>query len=113
MPAIITTHARERNNYVVTINITDEAGSACVPDILTWTLSDMDGNIINSRSAASATTIATTCTIVMVGSDLTIVSGQTNERLLLVEWIYDSTYGNDLVGKEQATFIIDELLKVS
>jgi hypothetical protein len=107
---IITTHAREQNSFVITLDFTDETGLANTPIALTWTLSDMDGNVVNSRSAASATTIATTSTIVMVGSDTVIIAGQTNERLLLIEWTYNSSYGSAMVGKAQAILTIDELV---
>jgi len=112
MPVKLATHADEEGTFHAVCTFADEDGKSCVPITLVWTLSDLDGNVINGRSAVAVAVPATANTITMKGTDLTIVSGQANERLFLIEWTYNSTYGAGLPGKEQATFIIDDLKKV-
>ena len=113
MPAKIETHAREEGTFVVLATFADEDGAGVIVDTLNWTLSDMDGNVLNGRSAVSVTPSATTESIVLSGTDLTMVSGQTLERMITLKWTYSSTYGTNLPQNEQATFIIDNLLKVT
>ena len=93
--------------------VVDEAGAGIVVDSFKWTLSDMDGNVLNGRSSVSATATGTTVSVVLSGTDLSIVSGQTNERLFTVVWTYSSSYGTNLPANDQAIFVIDNLLKVT
>jgi len=113
MPAKITVHAREENSYTVVCTFTDEDDNGCVPNTLTWTLTDMDGNIINGRDAVSESPTATAENILLGPTDTTIIAGKTNERLFLAEWTYASDYGTGLYGKEQAIFVIDNLLHIT
>jgi len=113
MPAKIEAHAREEGTFVVLATFTDEDDAGVVCDTLTWTLSDLDGNVLNGRSAVAITPSATTESIVLQGTDLAMVVSQTRERMLTLQWTYSSTYGTNLPQNEQATFIIDDLKKVS
>ena len=113
MPAKIEVHAREENSYTVVCTFTDEDDSGCVPNTLTWTLTDMDGNVLNGRDAVSVSPSATAENILLAPTDTTIISGQNNKRLFLVEWTYDSDYGTGLYGKEQAIFVIDDLRHIT
>ena len=113
MPAKIDAHAREEGTFVIQATFADEDDAGVVCDTLTWTLSDMDGNVLNGRSEVAITPSATTETIVLFGTDLSMVASQTNERLLTLHWTYSSSYGTNLPANEQATFMIDDLKKVS
>lgn len=114
MPATrITVHAREENTYHISCQFSDENSVTCTAETLTWTLTDMDGNIINGRDGVAVSPASTTETITLTPTDTTIVSGQNNQRLFLVEWTYDSDYGTGLTGKKQAIFIIDDLLHIT
>ena len=113
MPVKLDTHAREEGTYHIVAAFTDEDGTDVAPTAITWTLSDTDGNIINGRSAVAVAVPATSNTITLAGTDLSVVSGQSLERLFLIEWTYNSSYGTGLSDKEQATFMIDDLKKVS
>ena len=113
MPVKLDTHAAERGTMHVECTFTDEDGAGIAPTALTWTLSDRDGNTVNGRSAVAVVTLATSVTITMQGTDLAMLAGQTRERLFLIEWTYNSTLGTGLPGKEQATFLIDDLKKVT
>ena len=112
MPVKLDEHAIERSVYAIIHTFKDEDDASAVPTAVAWTLTDCDGNIVNARSAVSASA-ATSVTIVMKGTDLSIIAGQTNERLFLLEWTYTSGYGSGLPGKEQMSFIIDDLKAVS
>ena len=112
MPVKLDTHAIEEGTYLIQYTFTDEDGTTVVPSAVLWTLTDRDGATINGRTGVSATA-ATTVSILLTGTDLTIVAGKANERLMLIEWTYTSTYGSGLAGKEEATFIIDNLKAVT
>ena len=109
----ISTHARDKTYFIVSITFTDEVPKNVAPNSATWTLTDMDGNVINGRDAVSISSPTTTSTITLTGTDTTIVLGQTNERLLLAEWVYNSTHGNNRIGKKQAIIVIDDLLHIT
>ena len=113
MPVKLDTHAREEGTYHVVAAFTDEDGNGIAPTAITWTLSDSDGNTINGRSAVVVASPATSNVITLAGTDLAVVAGQSLERLFLIEWSYNSSYGTGLVDREQATFMIDDLKKVS
>ena len=61
--------AIEQSTYVITASFTDETGAAVVPNSVTWTLVNGDGQVVNSRSAVSVTP-ASSVTIVLSGDDL-------------------------------------------
>ena len=113
MPVKITVHAREENSYTVVCTFTDEDTNGCVPNTLAWTLTDMDGNVINGRDAVSVTPSATAENILLTPTDTTIISGQNNKRLFLAEWTYDSDYGTGLTSKKDAIIVIDNLKHIT
>jgi hypothetical protein len=102
-------HAKEESTYAVQVRFVDDAGTASVPTSATWTLSDPNENIINSRSNIAITPLAATVTIVLTGDDLAVVANG-EERYLLVEAVYDSaTLGNGLANNDECRFVIDKL----
>ena len=113
MPAVISTHARERGHYTVSITFYDEDNALVTPTNLLWTLTDMDGNVINNRDAVTVTPSESTENDILGSADTVIVAGQINERLFLAEWIYNSTYGTGITSKKQAIIVIDDILHLS
>ena len=113
MAATITTHAREENSYTIACQFSDEDGTTGTVETLAWTLTDMDGNIINGHDAVSVSPTATTENILIGPTATSIVVGQNNKRLFLVEWTYNSDYGTGLSAKDQAIFVIDNLLHIT
>lgn len=113
MPVKIDTHAREQNSYSINCTFYDEDDNGCIPTALTWTWTDMDGNVINGRDAVAVSPAATTETITLTPTDTTIISGQNNKRLFLAEWTYDSDYGTGLTGKKDAIVTIDNLKHIT
>lgn len=114
MPTTLSVHATERSTYIITASFTDEDGDPVTPNApLTWTLTDRDGNVINSRSAV---TIApdTSVDIVLTNNDLAIGTGASSRMyVLLIEGTYDSTLGSGLSLRDEARFTIDNLVKVT
>lgn len=105
--------AYEESTYVVTATFTNEAGTSVVPISVKWSLLDTDGTIKNGRSQVSVATIATSVNIVLKGTDLTVITGDTGDRLLLVEATYTSTYGTALPLKKEYAFNIGRLKGVT
>jgi len=103
--------AIEGGTYVISAQFSDELGVTMVPTTVTWTLLDMDGDVINSRSDVSATA-ATTINIVLSGNDLAMEDNDSGKRLVLVEATYTSSYGAGLPLKKEYPFTIDRLTGV-
>jgi hypothetical protein len=82
--------------------------AAVTPDSVTYTLTDTAGTVINSV-LDTAISAAATVNIVLSGDDLNLTEGVGKKRRLLVEYVYDSTYGNNLPGKEEIEFEIAEV----
>jgi hypothetical protein len=116
MPTNISTYANEKGTYIITVNFYDEDDVAVTPNSLTWTLSDVDGNVINSREDVVVNTPSSTEEIVLTGEDLAIQEGETDEivlRKFTVEAAYDSDAGSNLPLKDEATFGLNNLTGVS
>lgn len=97
--------AVEESTYVITVSFTDESGAAVAPNAgLAWTLTDINGTIINARSAV-AITPAESVDIVLSGDDLAL-SGDNAQRLVTVQGTYDSSLGADLPLKEEVHFTV-------
>ena len=106
-------HADEESTYKTTAAFTDAAGDAVTPKSVEWTLSDMEGTVINSRLSVSETP-ASSVDIVLSGDDLALQTSEvgTVKRLLTVVAVYDSTEGTDLPLNEEAVFLLDSLVKI-
>jgi len=111
MPTTITaTEAVEESTCVIKCVFTDEDGNAVIPATLTWTLTDISGNIINSRENVSVAVPASTTYITLTGDDLALTAGRDQDRILLVEGTYDSAYGTGLNIKDSARFTVKNLV---
>ena len=108
------TLAVEKSTFVVTAAFTDEDDDAVIPNSgLTWTLTDISGNVINSRTAVAIASAASV-NIVLSGLDLAIQSATDNKlRVLLVEGTYDSALGNNLPILDQFKFMIADLAGIA
>jgi len=103
----------EKSTYIVTVAFTNEDGDSVIPNSgLNWSLSDLEGNIVNSRTAV-ALTPAATVNIILSGLDLALVDGKDTYRVLTVEGTYNSLLGSSLPIKDSVVFLIRNLRKVS
>jgi hypothetical protein len=89
---------------------------------MSWTLTDTDGNVINTKEqvAINAGALGTdvdlygnAATIVTLqGDDLGVLSTETGEiitRYVVIEAIYDDVYGNDLEVTDYLKISIENL----
>lgn len=106
----LTDTANEGSTFAVQVSFYDENGDAVAPDSgsITWTLTDEDATVVNSRSAVAATS-ATTITIVLSGNDLP-VPGNSQRLFLTVECTYTSSLGSNLPLREQIEFDVLNLI---
>lgn len=102
------TIASELSSYVITINFTDENGKAVIPDSVKWTLTDLVGNIINSREEVSVTALSASVPIVLSGDDLLVsLNYETEKRMLTVKGTYTSSEYGELPITGAVIFTID------
>jgi len=111
MATNLTVAAVEESTYIVTAAFTDEAGTAVVPSAITWTLTDIDGTVINVRKDVVVAVPAESINIVLTGDDLVVSGSRT--RIVTVSATYNSDYGTGLSLKAAATFNLENLVSVS
>jgi hypothetical protein len=113
MPIQATVDAVEKSTYVVNFSFLDENNNPTTPVSVVWSLTDMQGNVINSRSKVF-TPPYQTVTVVLSGNDLEILSGNDlGQRALTVEATYNSTLGAGLYLKEELDFKVVNLVEVT
>lgn len=106
MSTRLSVRAVDRSTYVVTAAFTDAAGDAVVPNSVTWTLTDVNKAVVNSREDESETPAAS-LDIVLSGADIDHDDGAL--RRVVVDAEYDSTEGSGLPLRGVAEFIIDDV----
>lgn len=111
--ATLATKADEGSTYIIRATYYDDNGTAVTPDSVTWTLTDGDGIIVNSREDVSIVSPSTYNDIVLGEDDLRCKSNQDEVRVLVMEYVYDSTSGSNLVGKAQVSFVVHNMQRVS
>ena len=64
--------AVEKSSVGIVVSFTDEDGVALIPTTITWSLADLNGAIINSRTDIAIAVPAATQTVVLSGDDLAL-----------------------------------------
>jgi hypothetical protein len=115
MATALTVTPVEEGTLGVTADFYDDAGSAVTPTSMTWTLTDENGTIINSREDVAVGALAASITITLSGDDLLILSSSDEGlRYITFEGTYDSTaLGSGLPIKAVASFYIENLIVVT
>lgn len=118
MPTVIRdTHADEGSTLAVTVTLKDEDGdaiNAAAVTALTWTLTTLDGTVINSREDVAVGSITNPVTVVLSGDDLPFSgSGASVWLELTVEGTYNSDLGTGLPVTGSCQFQVDDLAGVS
>jgi len=115
MPATLSVHAIEESTYIITLAFTDEDGDPVVPTMITWTLSNTTGTVVNSRLDVAIAVPAASVDVLLQGDDLQILSGEVNQgvRTFTVEATYLSLLGADLPLNASVRFIVDNLLMIT
>lgn len=110
---VLTTPAVEQSVFWITVAFLDEDSNAMAPDVATWTLTDVEGNIINAREDVSITTPETSETVELSGDDLAVDGNDIIQRLLTIEGTYTSdTYGATKPFKIQIQFPVEPVIIV-
>ncbi len=113
----LTLEADEKGTYVISGTYYDENGDTVTPTAANWTLTDTKGNVINSRSAVTISSLSTTFAVALTGNDLAIGNTATKsanrKRIFAVQYTYNSTLGSGLNGRGQAEFTIADYVAVS
>lgn len=113
MAITVLQNAREESTYVLSIDFLNENSSPVTPTSATWTLSDINGNIINGRVDVNISPLSTTVDIPLTGDDLAISDPVSLVRRFTVEALYDSTLGNGLKLNDEVEFSVDDLVNVT
>jgi len=105
----------EKSSYVFVAAYKDPDEAEVTPATSVWTLTDLSGNVINSRQDVDLSPMATSHNIVLSGDDLAIQSAADDgRRILTVEATYNSaTYGNGLGLNLEVHFQIDKLQNIT
>ena len=106
-------NARDRGSYIEQVDFTDESGAAVTPISATWSLTDGNGAIVNTRKDIAVTGLNSTVYIAMSGADLAYNPTGTrtdNERILVVKATYlSSLTGTQLPLNKAVKFAISDL----
>lgn len=110
---VLSEPAVEQSVFWITVDFLDEDNNAMAPDVATWTLTDMQGNLINSREDVSITDPETEEVIELSGDDLVVDGNDIVQRLLTVEGTYTSVnYGASKPFKIQIQFPVEPVIIV-
>ena len=105
--------ASEEGTYIVNVEVYDDSvpASLIVPVTLSWTLSDNNGNVVNSLEDVAVVAPTNSNYVVLSGDDLQILdNGAKETRIFSVKGTYDSQdFGNDLPFTGSARFEIRNL----
>jgi len=114
MAVRLTTTAAEKSTYIITVTFKDEDGNLEAPTSADWTLTTVDGTVVNSRENIPISAPSSTENIILSGDDLALLEGdRLEERILAIEAVYDSVLGNDLPLKQAIRFHVMNLKAVS
>lgn len=114
------TSAPEEGVIGIQVDFTDEAGVDLTPTSITWTLTNRPAHgvvatVINGREDEVFTPASNSITITLSGDDLAFLadeSGAFVERVLTVKFVYDSDLGDDLPGRAQCVFFVEDVYAV-
>ncbi|KKM69812.1 hypothetical protein LCGC14_1447050 [marine sediment metagenome] len=105
----LTDEAVETSNITIIATFKDEDKTIIdVSDLgsITWSLTDLDNNVVNSRENIAITT-ANPLTLTLEGNDLIIMAGENSspvDRAVTFITTYDSSYGSNIPLKEEVRF---------
>lgn len=114
----------EKGTKTLKVSFLDENDMPAIPNASTikWTLTDkptdrtVTATVINSR-LNQAVPSSSIVHITLQGLDLALQSGETDEpyasRVLTLEWEYNSTFGNNLPGKAQYIFDVENMYYIT
>ncbi len=115
MPIVIETpRATEEGTYILDFEFKDEDEALVIPTAMVWTLTDVNGVVINGQLDVDIDPLVDSGTIVLKGDDLAIPSGaDESERIVTFVGTYNSSLGSGLPLTDQVLFPIDNLAGVT
>lgn len=87
--------ALERSTIAVTASFRDENDELITPTGITWSLTDGDGNVVNSRENV-AIGAANAITVVLSGDDMALTAGDDGRRQVVIRAQYNGDLGDGL-----------------
>ena len=109
-------NADDKSSYIIQCDFTDETGTAITPTAATWTLTDGNGDLVNSREDVPVGTLSSTVYIALSGDDLDVDetgARAANMRCLVVSATYTSSLtGTELPVKKAVKFMVTDLPQV-
>jgi hypothetical protein len=102
----------EGSSFALSVTFKDEAGTPVIPTKITWSLTDLDGTIINNRDQVEVETPDSSIDIVLNENDtLCLIEGSNKEhRVITVYCEYNSDLGNGLTMYKEGKLAIKNLL---
>jgi hypothetical protein len=97
--------AKEHGTYIVELKFRDETNTLVVPNTLSWTLTDEENNVINSRLDVIVDIPDSIINIVLSGNDL-----EPGYEILTIKGTYNSTYGLNLPLTDSVKFLVQDLV---
>jgi hypothetical protein len=77
-PEILRTIAEEEGTYIVDVSFLDEDDLPVTPVSINWTLTTLDGVIVNDRNKVDVAAPASTVALVLSGNDLKLLEHTTS-----------------------------------
>ncbi len=115
MPIVIEEpRATEEGTYILDFEFKDEDDVLVVPTAMVWSLTDVNGLPINSKTDVAIDPLVDSGSIVLKGDDLAIPSGaDESERIVTFVGTYNSSLGSGFPLTDQVLFPIDNLAGVT
>lgn len=106
----LTTNAKDKGTYAITVTFKDEDGNLVTPSEAKWTLKNKRGVTINSRTQVAISPLSSSVTVTLSGDDLKASDGRA--RIFTVEGKYNSNLGTGLPMKDSCVFQVEDLYGV-
>lgn len=98
MPTRIKQQINSGSTAFVNVVPKDEDGTAVTPSAASWYLVNEDGDVVNSRSNVTISSLSASIDIELEPTDTQYSDG--SARVLRVDYTYDSDRGSGLSGKD-------------
>jgi hypothetical protein len=115
--------ANEEGAIYIDLAPTDEDGNAVTPATLAWSLTDINGSLMNDREdvdfesddgTGSAGVLSTAMTLKLFGNDTALhTTAGSNERVVTFKYTYVDGDGDTVQDNQQIGFYIDDLVNVT
>lgn len=110
-PEILDIVAEEQGTYVLDLEFKDEDDEPVVPTSINWSLTTLDGEVVNSRSEVDLSPPASEVNVVLSGDDLQLLTHKSSFswRLFTVKALYNSDLAPGLSINKAVRFKVRNL----